>query len=254
MSSHSQNPASSWHGSRLTGGNDADKGSPESSGQLYIAWDTGLLYKASNDSTPVWEQMGAWLHNLTATSDPTATDDVGDGYAAGSLWLNTTSGALFVCTDNTSSAAVWDQINSNSVTGVGARVHMSATQAIGASSGLTTVQLDTEEFDTDSAYNTGTYQFTAPSDGLYLVTFGFNVSGSWGSAGSFVFEIAINGSATGQFLAKFNASTTFTTHLGFSDALQLSAGDTVEIQVNNLHASTGITINYGAFGIVKVGN
>ncbi|WP_309381973.1 hypothetical protein [Cerasicoccus frondis] len=50
------------------------------------------------------------LNNFTATSDPTAGDDSGDGYSVGSLWVNTTSDTGFVCLDNSASAAIWQSI------------------------------------------------------------------------------------------------------------------------------------------------
>lgn len=40
-------------------------------------------------------------------SSPGVGDDAADGYRAGSLWLNTVTDALFVCTDATAGAAVW---------------------------------------------------------------------------------------------------------------------------------------------------
>ena len=45
--------------------------------------------------------------NVTATSNPTTTDDVAAGYAPGSIWLNTSTNRIFICVNNTSSAAVW---------------------------------------------------------------------------------------------------------------------------------------------------
>ena len=45
--------------------------------------------------------------NVTATSNPTITDDVAAGYAPGSIWLNTSTNRIFICVNNTSSAAVW---------------------------------------------------------------------------------------------------------------------------------------------------
>ncbi len=43
-----------------------------------------------------------------ATVDPTVNDDLAAGYVAGrSRWLNTTTGALFFCTDHAAGAAVW---------------------------------------------------------------------------------------------------------------------------------------------------
>lgn len=48
--------------------------------------------------------------NFVAASDPEVTDDSGDGYAAGSMWFNTTDHVIFACEDATAGAAVWRQI------------------------------------------------------------------------------------------------------------------------------------------------
>jgi hypothetical protein len=50
------------------------------------------------------------VDNFTATADPAVTDDVTDGYHAGSTWFNTTDNKLFVCQDSTDGAAVWRQV------------------------------------------------------------------------------------------------------------------------------------------------
>ena len=49
-------------------------------------------------------------NNLAATTNPTTTDDAGDGYAPGSLWENTTTGRVFICVGNTNNAAVWREL------------------------------------------------------------------------------------------------------------------------------------------------
>lgn len=49
--------------------------------------------------------------NLGATDDPTAADDSGDGYAVGSVWINTTGDKVFVCADATATAAVWKDVS-----------------------------------------------------------------------------------------------------------------------------------------------
>ena len=48
-------------------------------------------------------------HNFSATADPTVDDDSGDGYAVGSVWINTSSTPreAFRCVDATEGAAVW---------------------------------------------------------------------------------------------------------------------------------------------------
>lgn len=50
------------------------------------------------------------LHNPSATADPTTGDNADDGYSALSLWLNTTSDEVFVCTDAGAGAAVWKSL------------------------------------------------------------------------------------------------------------------------------------------------
>lgn len=47
------------------------------------------------------------LHNFSATTDPTGTDDTNAGYSKGSIWINTVTNETFMCTDETASSAVW---------------------------------------------------------------------------------------------------------------------------------------------------
>ena len=61
--------------------------------------------------------------NNFSTSSPTITDDVGDGYAIGSLWINTTSKRIFICTANTSSAANWHEMVANTGTVLAPETH-----------------------------------------------------------------------------------------------------------------------------------
>lgn len=49
--------------------------------------------------------------NLTATSDPGTGDDTGDGYAVGSLWINAARDRIWICVDNTATAAIWKWIS-----------------------------------------------------------------------------------------------------------------------------------------------
>lgn len=49
-------------------------------------------------------------NNLSATSNPTSLDDNLLGYAVGSLWENVTTGRMFICVGNFTSAAVWREL------------------------------------------------------------------------------------------------------------------------------------------------
>ena len=48
--------------------------------------------------------------NMTATTNPAATNDTSQGYVAGSNWLNTTNGTLWFCVSNATGAAVWEPL------------------------------------------------------------------------------------------------------------------------------------------------
>ena len=60
--------------------------------------------------------------NLAATVDPTANEDSGDGYAVGSIWINTTGDKSFVCVDATVAAAVWKETSAGAGGGIGSVV------------------------------------------------------------------------------------------------------------------------------------
>jgi hypothetical protein len=49
-------------------------------------------------------------NNFTATSNPAVGDDSADGYAVGSMWENTSTDRVYICTDNSSGAAVWREL------------------------------------------------------------------------------------------------------------------------------------------------
>jgi hypothetical protein len=52
--------------------------------------------------------------NLAATVDPTEDDDSGDGYAVGSIWINTSStpDKVWMCVNSSAGAAIWKQLGS----------------------------------------------------------------------------------------------------------------------------------------------
>lgn len=46
-------------------------------------------------------------NNTQAITNPTSANDVNSGYAPGSVWINATTGRLFICVNNTASSAAW---------------------------------------------------------------------------------------------------------------------------------------------------
>jgi hypothetical protein len=71
----------------------------------------GLLYICTDNTSgaAAWQQE-TYKSSLTETVDPSITDDETAGYTAGSYWLNTSSGQMFVCEDASVGAAVWTGI------------------------------------------------------------------------------------------------------------------------------------------------
>jgi hypothetical protein len=45
-----------------------------------------------------------------ATVNPTANDDIGDGYGIGTIWINTSTGAVYISVNSTVGAAVWSSM------------------------------------------------------------------------------------------------------------------------------------------------
>lgn len=63
-----------------------------------------------NISTNVFTPAGIILNNITATTAPTVNEDSGDGYSAGSLWVNLTTDLAYICVDAGVGAASWRQL------------------------------------------------------------------------------------------------------------------------------------------------
>ena len=45
---------------------------------------------------------------ISRTTDPTADDDSGDGYAVGAIWINTARNVIWLCRDASAGAAQWE--------------------------------------------------------------------------------------------------------------------------------------------------
>ena len=78
---------------------------------LYIKGTEPIAFMQGSDSTT--SQVG-FKNNFTATVDPTVNDDIGDGYAAGSIWINITTPEAFILMDSSVGAANWDSLTAAS--------------------------------------------------------------------------------------------------------------------------------------------
>jgi len=84
-------------------------------GQIVHIADESDLVAVWSGSSWVTVSTSAALNKYDATAAPTANDDTGDGYSAGSLWVDVTNDEAYVCLDATSTAAVWTQITNETV-------------------------------------------------------------------------------------------------------------------------------------------
>jgi len=73
--------------------------------RLYV--DTSDSLVRIKDAAGAVLYLGTSKQNLSATTDPTANEDSGDGYAPGSLWVNVTADKVFINVDATVAAAIW---------------------------------------------------------------------------------------------------------------------------------------------------
>jgi hypothetical protein len=99
---------------------DALKGSmiiEESTGIIYVKCDdgdttnvkkiydaTGLVYAGKNNTA--LSNIENIQDNLVATTAPTSTDDSGEGYAVGSVWVDVTANKSYICVDATAAIQV----------------------------------------------------------------------------------------------------------------------------------------------------
>ena len=115
-----------------------------------LKWEAGRLYFMEQDGFTIREVT----HNFTFT--PTVNDDILKGFVVGSRWV-LDNGDLYICSDNTSGAAVWTLQSSGGVTAVtgsapiassgGATPDISITQANGSTDGY----LSSSDFNTFNA-------------------------------------------------------------------------------------------------------
>lgn len=93
--------------------NNDDEGDGYYRGSLWYNTSTEVLYWCKSNATgsAVWvvATLGTPRSGVD-TIDPTVDDDIDLGYGVGSLWVNTTTPALFICYDASDGAADWQPV------------------------------------------------------------------------------------------------------------------------------------------------
>lgn len=74
-------------------------------------WQT--LIEGTSTIAAILAGLGIPAYKLDATTAPTTGDDSDDGFGVGSMWLDVTGDAAYVCVDPTVDAAVWRKIGAS---------------------------------------------------------------------------------------------------------------------------------------------
>ena len=162
--------------------------------------------------------------NVAAASG--GTSDTTNALESATTTVNVSSGSApttgQVLTATAATTATW-QTPSGGFTS-GCRVRKNSNQTV-SSTTWTQYQMNTEDFDSDGEYNTGTYRFTATDTGKYYV--GFNITCVGMLAGKqLIVAIRVNGAPKNETWEATNAGNQSATG---SDILSLNATDYVEL-------------------------
>ncbi len=196
-----------------------------------------------------WEQTnggggGGGVTAVSSASDPTVNDDANDGYAVGTLWVNTTTDESFILTDSTVGAANWNQIDSLGGGGgdlpvVQARRTTNFT--IPAVTNWYDIPLDTTDVENDTAvleHNAvNTERIDVKTNGLYRITYSVRANDT-GTTHTVNTRMQLNGATVlpGSLLGETNYQGEFGTITG-SFLANLSANDYVALQVQRTTAN-----------------
>lgn len=124
-------------------------------------------------------------NNLSASAAPTANDDSGDGYAVGSVWIDTTNDDVYQCVDASVGAAVWEQLNGSS--GGGNTTLFSAT----ADKTVANTTTETSLFGTGVGSLTLSANALAAGYAIRITLFGYKSNP--GSAGTITVRLKLGG-------------------------------------------------------------
>lgn len=227
----------------------ANRPSAGTAGRLFYDTTNSILYRDNGSS---WDSVeGA----AGMTNPMTTAGDIIKGGASGAparLAIGSSGDVLTV----SGGAPAWAAPASGAAAIV-ARYKRATAQTINNSS-TTIVDYDTSVRDTNSAVTTGaSWHFTCPTSqgGDYHVEASllFDASSAWSIGESGEITIYVNGSAYSALDRKDTQSGTSTfMHLHGSDTVNLSAGDTLDIRVNQISGGSLNTYNNGNYNYVSI--
>jgi hypothetical protein len=122
------------------------------------------------------------LYKLDATTAPTINDDTGDGYTAGSLWVDVTNSKSYMCHNPASGAAVWIELTQSGGGGSTFTTKLSVSMSGNWSLSNNLVQkmagFDTADIDANNDWNAVNDRWDCPTTGDYLCITGLEVASS----------------------------------------------------------------------------
>jgi hypothetical protein len=125
-------------------------------GKAFLAFRyNGSAYELLNKS--------GFLNKFDATAAPGVTNDLDEGYGAGSLWLDATNNNAYICESAANGAAVWHQLNTGGGSGNVTKVGTPANNQVGVWTGDGTI-----EGDADLTFDTATNAFAIGASGSLL--------------------------------------------------------------------------------------
>lgn len=232
-----------------------DSGDGYSPGSFWVNTASDLAYICVDASSgaAVWKQVthGTPKANYIATTNPGVGDDSADGYAVGSLWLNTTLGTLHMCTNASTGAAVWAELNPVPY-GFFALQNSSTGMIVPGYTTLASFRTPDWIVGDASDFNSSTGIYTVPEAGYYYIFVSVRLTISSASATDVV-DIGVHKNNNSTRYSGVWRSESFTGFGGSTNSaavFECSAGDTLyatmesnTVVASSLQAQTWLMVN-----------
>lgn len=198
------------------------------------------------------------LSNLTATTDPTVTDDVSAGYAVGSLWVNISedagalTGHVYLCVDPSFGAAIWRQIHPGVYGGMHQQ-NIPTTITIG-SAGVDVIVTGMSAM-TANRFIFASSQLTAAVAGDYITRWSISFHMASASGQQTEGSLYVNTTRQDQTSAHRTIGTgSDTGNMGGGGIVTMAVTDTIEVRVKNNTSTVDIVIDHANMDLVKCGD